>query len=430
MKVLMFGWEFPPISSGGLGTACYGLTKGLSSKGIEVTFVLPKGYAGLDPGHLNIISTDGIKLDHVNFKTVDSALQGYITSSAYKNRIRKFLSKGKGDAAHAIYGHDLYQEVERYAEKARMIAQNESFDIIHAHDWMTYKAGMNVKQETGKPLVVHVHATEFDRTGGNPNQHVYDIERQGMHYADLIIAVSNFTKDKIVQHYAVSAEKVRVLHNAVDFGGMNELVSSSMPNNHTNRFNAGLKNAGLQPMEKTVLFLGRLTLQKGPDYFLYAAKKVLETDSRVKFIIAGSGDMEPFIIHKAAELGISRNVLFTGFLSGSDVDEAYKKADLYVMPSVSEPFGITPLEAMKNGVPVLISKQSGVSEVLSNCLKTDFWDIDDMASKMMAVLNYRTLHGALRENGNAEVKKFSWENTASNCIKIYNEAIGLQTPRL
>jgi glycogen(starch) synthase len=239
-----------------------------------------------------------------------------------------------------------------------------------------------------------------------------------MHFADLIIAVSNFTKQKIVEHYGIAPDKIRVVHNAVEFGSVGSDSNGSDTN--VNRFNAGISKAD---GEKIILFLGRITLQKGPDYFLYAAKKVLELDPRVKFIIAGSGDMMPFIVEKAAELGISKKVLFTGFLSGAAVDRVYRMADLYVMPSVSEPFGITPLEAMRNGVPVLISKQSGVSEVITNCLKTDFWDINDMANKMIAALRYNSLHNELRDSGNYEVKKFSWDSSAERCLAVYNEAL-------
>ncbi len=427
MKVLMLGWEFPPHSSGGLGTACQGLTKGLSHKGAAITFVLPK-YYGPNPNYLNIVSTDSIELKNVKFKTVNSTLRPYQTPGTYQDEMKKILFMGKSSKQSAIYGNDLFDEVNRYSQRTRIIAQNEDFDIIHAHDWMTFKAGINAKKEKNVPLVVHVHATEFDRTGGHPNQYVYDIEREGMHHADSIIAVSNFTKQKIIENYGIAPSKVKVVHNAVEFNddksnsNSNDsryLKSSTNPNHHANKFNVGMT----EPRDKKVLFLGRVTLQKGPDYFLYAAKKVLDVDPHVKFIVAGTGDMMPFMIEKAASLGISKDVLFAGFLSGEEVDRAYKMADLYVMPSVSEPFGITPLEAMRNSVPVLISKQSGVSEVLSNCLKVDFWDIDDTANKIIAALNYGSMHTMLKENGNDEVKKMSWDNSADKCIEVYNELL-------
>ena len=227
-----------------------------------------------------------------------------------------------------------------------------------------------------------------------------------MHKADRIIAVSNFTKNKIMTHYGVPSEKINVVHNAVDFS------------QHYYDENFEIKKT-----DKVVLFLGRITLQKGPDYFVYAAKKVLEQEKNVKFVIAGSGDMEPFIIEKAAELGIADKVLFAGFLNQDYVERAYKMADVYVMPSVSEPFGITALEAMKNKTPTIVSKQSGVSEVVRHCLKADFWDVNELSNKIITLLRYPTLHETLKDNGYLEVKKFSWDVPAQKCIDIYNELI-------
>lgn len=388
----MFGWEFPPYSSGGLGTACYGLTKGLSKHNIQIIFVLPYDFE---------LETDFLRLIPANIKIrkIDSLLRPYASSVDYGYR------KSKNKKYNPVmYGASLFEEVYRYSEEARKIALSEDFDIIHCHDWMTFKAGMNAKAIKNKPLVVHIHSTEFDRTGGNGvNQHVYDVEREGMENADAVIAVSNFTKNKIIENYGINPNKIFVVHNAV------EKKCSSI--------NESKKH------EKVVLFLGRITLQKGPDYFLYAAKKVIEQDPSVKFVLAGSGDMEHFIIEKSAELGISRNVLFTGFLQGEDVDRAYKMADLYVMPSVSEPFGITVLESIRNGTPVLISKQSGVSEVIKHCLKADFWDIDDMANKILAALHYKALHQTLKEHNNIEIKKINWDASAKKCIDIYKKLL-------
>jgi len=401
MKVLMFGWEFPPHSSGGLGTACYGLTKGLAKNGTEVLFVLPKASKDTNQDFVKIISAGDLK--KVSILTVDSPLMPYLTTEEYLNR-KEYLEAGwsKPDS---LYGKNLFEEVYRYRMKARFIAKHHDFDIIHCHDWMTYGAGIEAKRVSHKPLVIHVHATEFDRTGGNVNQMVYDLEREGMYAADLIISVSNFTKDKIVRHYRISPDKVKVVHNAVEFTHYEESPFT------------------IKPYDKVVLFLGRITLQKGPDYFIYAARKVIDKDPNVKFIIAGTGDMEPFIIQKVAELGLEKNVLFAGFLKGSDIDRAYKMADLYVMPSVSEPFGITPLEAMRNGTPVLISKQSGVSEVIHHCLKTDFWDINDIADKILGVLNYEELKNVLKEHGTMEVHKFSWNEPAQKVIEVYKQAL-------
>jgi glycosyltransferase involved in cell wall biosynthesis len=400
----MFGWEFPPYSSGGLGTACYGLTKGLANQGVEVTFVIPKAFGEIKPSHVELVVSDQIG-KNLKLKEVDSLLVPYINSAAYRARL-SFVNQKANDAK-AVYGSNLYQEVYRYSQKAVHIAQRTKFDIIHCHDWMTYPAGIKVKQLTGKPLVLHIHATEFDRTGGNVNQIVYDIERQGFEYADKICAVSNFTKQKVVNHYGIPPEKVEVVHNAIEF---TDEVSD--------------EDFHIKKGDKIVLFLGRITLQKGPEYFLYAARKVLELERNVKFVVVGTGDMEYFMIEKAAELGISDKVFFAGFMRGKDIDRAYKMADIYVMPSISEPFGLTPLESMRNGTPVIISKQSGVSEVINHCFKIDFWDTNEMANKIIAILKYDELHSCMSEHGMEEVRKFDWNIPAAKCIKVYKELTG------
>ncbi len=401
MKVLMFGWEFPPFNTGGLGTACYGLTKALSKQDVNIIFVLPTAPRPIKSDFVNLIVASCTSF--LNIKRVSSLLVPYISSEGYAKTYKsRYFNKNFGN----IYGQNLFEEVNRYAMKAREIAINESFDLIHCHDWMTFLAGIEAKKVSKKPLIVQVHATEFDRTGGHPNQAVYDIERKGMHAADLIIAVSNFTKNKIIEHYGISPEKVFVVYNAIEFKDFLDREYFE-----------------IKSQDKIVLFLGRITLQKGPDYFLDAAKKVLEKEKDIKFIVAGSGDMEINMVERAAKLGIAKHVLFTGFLRGDDVDKAYKMADLYVMPSVSEPFGITPLEAMRNGTPVIISKQSGVSEVIKNCLKADFWDIDEIANKIIAVLKYNALHHCLKEHGLIEIKKFSWDDSAKKCIDVYKKAL-------
>ncbi|MBN2453988.1 glycosyltransferase family 4 protein, partial [Candidatus Woesearchaeota archaeon] len=299
-----------------------------------------------------------------------------------------------------MYGQNLFEEIEKYSQKAGIIAATEPHDVIYAHDWMTFKAAIEAQKVSKKPLIVHIHSTEFDRTGGHgANQYVYDAELQGMKAASAVIAVSNFTKNKILQHYDVPAEKIHVVHNAV------------IP--------APLHLARHKKKNKTVLYLGRITLQKGPEYFLYAAKKVLEHNPDTNFVMAGSGDMERRMIETAAGLGIAENVLFTGFLNEQKVHDAYRMADLYVMPSVSEPFGITALEAMINKTPVIISKQSGVSEVVSHCLKVDFWDVDKMADMILGVLEYPELGTTLKQNGNNEATNISWDNSAKRCLEVF-----------
>ena len=423
IRVLMFGWEFPPKSTGGLGTACFGLTKGLVNAGVQVNFVLPA--SDEFQSHVNILPAfKKMSEGNISFRTIRSNLTPYITSQEYGQSLGKHLSSSPGfHSFQQIYGSNLFEEVERYSEEAVRIAieefQKNRFDIIHCHDWLTFKAGINAKQSTGVPLIIHIHATEFDRTADQGvNQYVYEIEKQGMLLADKIIAVSNYTKLRIIRHYGIPPEKIVVIHNAVDTADSREHFQESFP---------------IKKHEKIVLYLGRLTIQKGPDYFLYAAKKVLDYEKAkankkmpsesIKFIIAGTGDMEHLMIEKAAELDISQNVLFAGHLSGVQVDQAYKMADLYVMPSVSEPFGITPLEAARNKTPVIISKQSGVSEVLKHCFKVDFWDVNELANKIIVLLKYKELHQEISHNSYNEVKKFSWNITAEKCIDLYNRLI-------
>jgi glycosyltransferase involved in cell wall biosynthesis len=304
------------------------------------------------------------------------------------------------------YRGDLMTQVRRYAQLAVELAKRERFQVIHAHDWMAYPAGLAVAAFTGKPLVVHVHSTEFDRSGENVNQAVYDIERAGMHGADKVVCVSHLTRNLVLSRYGVAPEKVEVVYNAVDY--------------------PQLVDGDLRPIardEKIVLFLGRLTLQKGPEYFLQAAKKVLEKNTKVRFVIAGSGDLLARAVELTAQLGLGRYVTFTGFLRGDDVAKVFRMADLYVMPSVSEPFGIAPLEALSHNVPVIISKQSGVSEVLTHVLKVDFWDVNEMANKILAVLRHPPLQRVLRQQGQIELRKLSWRDSAEKCRKIYEEVV-------
>jgi glycosyltransferase involved in cell wall biosynthesis len=303
------------------------------------------------------------------------------------------------------YTGDILAAVSQYADRAVIIAAAEDFDVVHAHDWMTYPAGQAVSRQNNKPLVVHVHSTEFDRSGEHVNQIVYDIERNGMHAASKVIAVSNLTKETIVKRYGVKPAKVEVVYNAVEHNG------------------DGVCHIPADKKDKIVLFLGRITMQKGPEYFLAAAKKVIDTINNVKFIMVGSGDMMNRIVELAASMGIGNKVLFTGFLTGEDVTRAYKMADLYVMPSVSEPFGISSLEAMNRNVPVLMSKTSGIAEAVSHALKVDFWDIDEMANKMIAVLKRPSLKATLGKNGFHESHKFNWEDSAIKVKNIYDEVI-------
>lgn len=396
----MFGWEFAPIYSGGLGVACAGLTKGLVNKNVEITFVIPKKKEEIKT-HVNLVSAEEL-MGKIKTIQITSLLTPYITQEAYclvKNVGKKFSD--------FIYGENLFDEVHRYSEAAKQIAIEEQFDIIHAHDWLTFKAGINAKKISKKPLVVHVHATEYDRTAGlGANPLVYEIEKEGLEKADRIIAVSNYTKNLIMREYNIPSHKIEVVHNAVEFE------------------NYDVEPTKISEDDKIVLFLGRITIQKGPDYFVEMAKKVSEIIPNVKFIVAGSGDMEHRMVEKAAELGIGDRMLFAGFLKGKDIARAYKMADVYVMPSVSEPFGITPLEAIKNGTPVIISKTSGVSEIIKNAIKVDFWDIDKMTNAVVGILKYPPLKETLREESLKEIQNISWSKAAEKCVEIYRGLLG------
>ncbi len=400
-KILMFGWEFPPHNSGGLGVACHGLAKALAQNNTRITFVLPKKMS-VSADFLKMVFAD---IPSISVRPVDSPLTAYITSREYSILQKRNI--------HTLYGTGLFEEVMRYALHARDIAKEEEFDVIHAHDWLSFPAGINAKKVSGKPLVVHVHATEFDRTGGNnANQQVYEIEREGMEYADKIIAVSQYTKNIIVSHYGINPQKIEVVHNGID---ESDYETSSVAPEAIMR----LKERG----NNVVLFMGRITIQKGPDYFIRAAARVLLFEPDTYFLIAGSGDMEYQMIREAAACGISDHVLFTGFVRGNERAALYRAADVYVLPSVSEPFGITPLESLFYGTPVIISKQSGVSETLSHALKVDFWDTDETANKIISVLRNKPLHNQLKNYGSQESRMLTWHKAADKCLKIYNALI-------
>jgi glycogen synthase len=426
MKVLMFGWEFPPHISGGLGTACFGLTKGLAVHDVDVLFVVPKAYGDESQEAVKIIGAGDIRVQtkrlsykeiwkDITYIEVGSALVPYLSPEEYENFIKEKELKGKEYTETNNFGHfefsgkygpNLMQEVSNYAAVASIIASNNEFDVIHAHDWLTYAAGVAAKRASGKPLVVHVHATEFDRTGENVNTIVYDIEKMGMENADYVITVSNLTRNIVIEKYGIPANKVITVYNAVEPTENKELLE----------FKKGVK-------EKIVTFLGRITFQKGPEYFVEAAHRVLQRYNDVRFVMAGSGDMMNKVVRRAAELGIADRFHFAGFLKGDDVDKMFLMSDVYVMPSVSEPFGISPLEAMRSNVPVIISKQSGVSEVLHHAIKVDFWDVEAIADSIYALLKYDALSKMFKELGKTEVDNLKWENASAQIKEIYEMAI-------
>lgn len=393
----MFGWEFPPFNSGGLGTACLGLTRALARLGVDVLFVLPKKLA-LDVDHCKILFAD----PSLTLLSFNSLLVPYISAEEYVQL------RGKGAGR---WSHSLQEEVVRYALLSRDIARNEHFDVIHAHDWLSFMAGIEAKRVSGKPLVVHVHATEFDRVGPGPiSQFVYEVERRGMDEADWVIAVSEFTKRIIVDRYRVPERKIQVVHNGVD-------ESDYLKETATPEVVKRLKDEG----NSIVLFVGRITLQKGPDYFVRVAERILEFEPNVYFVIAGSGDMEGKIIEEVARLRLTDRFIFTGFLRGDDLHKVYRAADVYIMPSVSEPFGIAPLEAITHGVPTLISREAGVAEVLTHTLRVDFWDIDEMANKVVALLRHPELRKTLCLHAREELKRINWNEAAKKCVMLYNE---------
>ena len=423
MKVLMFGWEFPPHISGGLGTACYGLTNGMSSlKNVKIIFVVPKAFGDEDQTKIRLVGANEINLgqrtshymktlDKIRFLEVNSSLVPYTDPEEYMNLVDE-EKEGKKQYIHTHfsgkleftggYGESLFQEIANYAVVASEIAAQYDFDVIHSHDWLTYPAGMAAKQVSGKPLIVHVHATDFDRSGGNVNPGVYEMERAGMHAADRIIAVSNLTRNTIINNYGVPPEKVVTVYNAVDPVVQKENIS--VPKGYS---------------EKVVTFLGRITMQKGPEYFIEVARKVLQRMDNVRFVMAGSGDMMVRMIWHAASLRIMDKFHFTGFLRGDDVYRMFSLTDVYVMPSVSEPFGISPLEAMQSNVPVIISHQSGVSEILKHAIKVNFWDIDAMADAIYGILNYGALSEVFKKYGREEVDNLKWENSARQVREVY-----------
>ncbi len=422
MKVLMFGWEFPPHISGGLGTACYGLTKGLAQHGVQVTFVMPKASGMEDERYVKIVNASSIEVDprhtaffagekSTSFIQFNSRMIPYVGMDDYFNVVNQIesgvLTESSGEKRryvfHGGYGSNLMEEVNRYAEIAAEIAHNEDFDVIHAHDWLTYKAGISAKRVSGKPLVVHIHATEIDRSGeNNRNECIFNLEREGMMAADAVCAVSDLTRNIVIERYGIPAEKVYTLHNAVT------------PNCEQIERRKTVT-------EKIVTFFGRVTFQKGPDYFVETARRVLEKDPNVRFVLAGDGDMMQHVILRVAELGISDRFHFTGFLRGDDIDTLFGMSDVYVMPSISEPFGISPLEAMQAGIPVVISKQSGVAEVLQYAVKVDFWDVDATADAIYGILHYPALADMLSSKGLEEVHNLKWENAAKKLKNIYEK---------
>jgi len=374
-----------------LGVACLGLAKALSRKGAHVTFVLPKK-----------VDVDYDFMDVVFAEVEDESelMKGSYTNPSWWFKTGECIDFMPCDYLKASF---------KYAEKVRKLAKKLSADVVHVHDWMTYMAGIAASEVLGKPLVTHIHNTVFDRGGGNYNPYEYKLEKLGFEKADKIISVSNYTKNMLIDKYGIKKDKIEVVHNGVEETVREDLPLALKP----------LKDLGY----KVVLYLGRITLQKGVDYLIYAAKKVLEKNPKVIFVIVGSGDMQEQMMSLAASLGILDKVIFTGFLRGEDRTRIFQAADLCVMPSVSEPFGIVPLEAVAFGTPVLVSKQSGVSEVLKHALKVDFWDVDEMTNKILSVCQYPELGLDLSKESAKELPSVNWDNAADKCMGVYNQLV-------
>ena len=444
MKVLMFGWEYPPHISGGLGTACHGLTKALSRKGIAIDFVVPRLY-GDEPtngaelcqasGEFELPCNEDIsKIESsLSFLPIASTMIPYESEQDYAERMKRRFENPKGRFSetkrpfsqakrpfgkHTFsvslqggYGSNLFEEVRRYSMVAGSLAKQKDYDIIHAHDWLCYKAGEVAKKISGKPLIVHVHATEYDRSGENINRQVYELERQGMEAADVIVCVSEFTRKTVITKYNQPSSKVVCIHNGVEPQNCNKRTEDNI-------------------FGKTIVsFIGRVTYQKGPDYFVEAAAKVLEKDRNFVFVMAGDGDMLDKMTALVAKKRISENFFFTGFLKPDELKQLLAETSVFVMPSVSEPFGIAPLEAMSSGVAAVISRQSGVSEVLTHAIKVDFWDIDAMSDAIYSIGRHKALSDMLCEKGKAEVAALTWDKAADKLSELYNQ-IANKTPQI
>lgn len=449
MKVLMFGWEFPPHISGGLGTACAGLTQALEEENVDVIFVVPKLHGGepvrktqmvdastisftRDPLRSSLTTTSAKepeqRLSGTSLRIeIPSALTPYVSpSSDLSSEIQRWSysldrqisspSEAKGPAKErqpdarapytfsGKYGANLLEEVDRYAAVAAEVATQYDFDVIHAHDWMTYPAGLAARRVSGKPLILHVHATEVDRSGTSVNSIVFELEKKAMHEADHIVTVSQWTKNIAIKHYGVDEERISVVHNGVSQRNA-ELSAVAPP----------------PPGVKVVTFYGRITHQKGPLYFVEAARRVLEKFNDVHFVVAGAGDQLPAMIERIAHLRLSSHFHFTGFLRGADIDRVWKMSSVYVMPSVSEPFGIAPLEAIEAGVPVIMSRQAGVAEVMPHAIKVDFWNCEALAEAICNVLRFPALARTLRINGSKEIRNITWNKSARKLSNLYHD---------
>jgi glycogen(starch) synthase len=403
MKVLMLGWELPPHNSGGLGEACYRLCKALASQGADIDFIIP---------HKAKYKNDFMRVSSASYRKGSGKVENYF--NAYDSY--KYID----DFGHEEWVNIFTQEKE-YEDGIGRIVDKMDFDIIHAHDWLTFRAALKAKQISGKPLIVHIHSLERDRAGGGDgNPMIREIEATVMGIADRIIAVSQKTKNEIVEDYGIPADKIDIVRNSIDMSDLE--IDQEVENAY--KFLTKMKSKG----SRVVVNVGRFTIQKNLPNLLRAAKEVIYRAPNTYFLLVGDGEQMFELIDLAASLGISKNVIFTGFQRGKNLRDAFKIADLFVMPSVSEPFGLTPLEAIGyGGTPSLVSYQSGVIEVLNNCLKVDYWDVNEMANQITSIVQNESLGEELRKNAYKEYEKLSWSKSASEVMDLYNKRLELAT---
>ena len=439
MNILMLGWEYPPHIAGGLGIACEGLTKGLARPGTQITFIVPHLYGEEVAPHMNILDSRtrtgdllsviphelGQENEIVRLFGIEAFLKPYWTEEEYSTSSIRYsetslIEGGNAEVSASStktkplvpahephYGLDIYEEVSSFTQNVVHNFSHLDCDVIHAHDWMTYPAGVALSKVLGKPLVVHVHSLEYDRSGSNVNHRIHAIEHLGIASADAVIAVSHYTKNIVHQEHNIPTEKIYAVHNGIYPEQAVEYYKSKQ------KYDAA----------HIVLFLGRVTFQKGPEYFVKAAAKVIHHVPDVLFIMAGSGDMLDRIRALTEELQISTHFHFPGFLRGREVEKVFSVADLYVMPSVSEPFGLSALEAINFNVPTLISRQSGVAEVVSNSLKFDFWDVDRLADLIITCLIHEEMRLDMIEMARKELDQLRWDASARKTMNVYETVV-------
>ena len=406
MKILMLGWELPPHNSGGLGVACYYMAKALASRGVLIDFVVP--YNAQVHEDINFMSVLGAS--DVVPQDLPAGCGAYDTDFMVKLRSLGYDVDGIDNTIRALQ--------RRYIKYIERLVLTEDADVIHAHDWLTMEAGVRAKEITGKPLVVHVHATEYDRAGteGSGNPVIHEIEYHGLMMADRILAVSQNTKNIIVEKYGIPADKIEVVYNAIDPDSLND---NYVYDEGTYQYLTALQQDGYT----VVSTITRFTAQKGLTFFVRAAAKALRANPNIVFLLVGDGEQRNELIRLSSDLGIADKVFFTGFVRGKRWRDAYSLSDVFVMSSVSEPFGLTALEAAHHNNALILTKQSGVSEILENILRYDYWDEDMLADQIVKVASNPYLKRQLQLGVKSEYTRLSWYDIADKCIGCYKEEL-------